>query len=244
VERGSGETLWRQIARALDQDIRARRLQPGDRLPTEAQLATRFAVNRHTVRRALRTLAESGLVRVEQGRGTFVQERVLDYPLGPRTRFSQIVLASDRLPGHQMLGSAVVKADRRVAKNLGLRPGARVIALETLSFIDGRPSGIGTHYFPAARFDGLIDAYQETGSVTQALARCGVADYRRAVTRIGAVMPSAADAHHLRCARNRPLLETESVNVDGDGKPIEFGLARFVSDRVQLVVQSEAQDGA
>ncbi|QBC42426.1 hypothetical protein C1H71_01845 [Iodobacter fluviatilis] len=59
-----------------------------DRLPNETDLATRFAVNRHTIRRALQAIEAQGLVRIEQGRGTFVQEELIDYQLGRRTRFS------------------------------------------------------------------------------------------------------------------------------------------------------------
>ena len=71
--------LWRQIVTALEADIAAGVTPPGARLPTEAQLAARFDVNRHTVRRALDDLSRRGRVRVEQGRGSFVTQDVLDY---------------------------------------------------------------------------------------------------------------------------------------------------------------------
>ncbi|HTN11112.1 MAG TPA: GntR family transcriptional regulator [Acetobacteraceae bacterium] len=76
--REDGVALWRQIANALEAEIAAATLAPGARLPTEAQLAARFAVNRHTVRRALEEMSRNGLIRVEQGRGSFVAEDVLD----------------------------------------------------------------------------------------------------------------------------------------------------------------------
>ena len=51
-------------------------------------LSERFGVNRHTVRRAISTLVEQGLLRVEQGRGTFVAEDVVEFVVGERTRFT------------------------------------------------------------------------------------------------------------------------------------------------------------
>src|SRR3954462_1711093 len=87
LARGQGVALWRQIAGSLETEIAGGGLSPGARLPTEAGLTAPYGVNSHTVRRAMQELENRGLVRIEQGRGSFVAEDVLDYPVGPRTRF-------------------------------------------------------------------------------------------------------------------------------------------------------------
>jgi GntR family phosphonate transport system transcriptional regulator len=84
VSRQEGVALWRQIASRLQRDIGAGVYQPGGRLPTEAELSQQFRVNRHTVRRALEELSRGGMVRVEQGRGSFVAEDVLEYAVEAR----------------------------------------------------------------------------------------------------------------------------------------------------------------
>src|SRR6185437_10116122 len=84
--RGGGIALWRRIAGTLEKEIASGILAAGMQLPTEVGLAGRFGVNRHTVRRALEELSRNGLIRIEQGRGSFVAEDVLDYTVGPRTR--------------------------------------------------------------------------------------------------------------------------------------------------------------
>src|SRR5580704_3210773 len=96
IERGAGVALWRQIEERLQAEIAGGAVMPGARLPTEHDLAARFQVNRHTVRRALAGLVQRGLVRVEQGRGAFVQEDVIDYALGKRTRFTENILRHRR----------------------------------------------------------------------------------------------------------------------------------------------------
>ena len=53
--------LWRAIATTLGAEIAAGQYQPGDKLPTEAALAARFGVNRHTLRHALTDLAAQGM---------------------------------------------------------------------------------------------------------------------------------------------------------------------------------------
>ena len=94
-----GVTRWRQIAETLSEDVAEARFADG-RLPTEPELATRFGVNRHTVRRAVGVLADQGLVRVEQGRGTFVASGHIDYLVGRRTRFSANLQREGYAPWH------------------------------------------------------------------------------------------------------------------------------------------------
>jgi GntR family phosphonate transport system transcriptional regulator len=96
---------------------------------------------------------------------------------------------------------------------------------------------LASHHFPAARFPGLLAALRETPTITEALARAGVSDYRRQVTRVTARMPLPHEAQLLQLARNRPLLVTENVNVDQNGAVVEFGISRYPTPRVQIVFE-------
>jgi GntR family phosphonate transport system transcriptional regulator len=239
LARGQGVALWRQIATAIEHDIAAGRgASPGDRLPTEAALSARFGVNRHTVRRAMEELEARGLIRVEQGRGSFVAEDVLDYPLGPRTRFSETIRRQNREPAGRMLRIVETEAEAQVARALGLRRGRPVVVAERLGLANGRPVVVGTHYFPAQRFPGIAALLAEDVSISAALARCGVPDYRRHVTRITARMPTPEEATLLQQSRARPVLVTEAVNVDAAGAPVELSIGRYAAARMQLVVES------
>jgi GntR family phosphonate transport system transcriptional regulator len=236
VARGAGITLWRQIAQALEPEIVA--LPPGTRLPTEAELSARFAVNRHTVRRAVEDLAHRGLIRVEQGRGSFVAEETVDYRLTPRTRFSEAIARDRREPSGRVLRITRTPANEEVAASLRLRRGASLWLIERLGMADGRPVVIGTHYFSAARLPGLGAAVESNGgSITRALAACGVADYTRASTRITARLPTPEESALLDHPRGRPVLTTEVVNVDVAGQPVEFGNSVYPTPRVSLLVE-------
>lgn len=238
LERGGGVSLWRQIASGLAQDIAAGVHAPGARLPTESELAARFSVNRHTLRRAMESLEAEGLVRVEQGRGSFVAEDVLDYPLGPRTRFSEIIRAQNREPAGRLLRLAEVAPEPRIAELLELRRGARVILAERLATADGRPVSLGRHHFPAVRFAGIVAHLRADASITRALAACGVPDYQRRITRITARMPTGEEALALAQSRSRPVLVSEALNVDAEGKPVDATLGCYAAGRAQLVVES------
>ncbi|MEH6753055.1 MAG: phosphonate metabolism transcriptional regulator PhnF [Alphaproteobacteria bacterium] len=238
LSRGSGVALWRQIASQIEEDIAARHFPPGGRLPTEQELATRFEVNRHTLRRAVAALEDKGLVRIEQGRGTFVQGGAIDYAVGRRTRFSENIRRQAREPSGRVIRAEIIPADPMLTRELGLRRGARVVLLETVGMADQVPISIGAHHFPARRFPNLIAAYQENGSITAALSDAGVEDYSRKSTRVTANLPDARETGLLEMPKTRPLLICESINVDQDGAPIEYGRACFVADRVQVSLET------
>jgi GntR family transcriptional regulator, phosphonate transport system regulatory protein len=234
-----GVTRWRQIAEILSREVSDGCFSAG-RLPTEPDLAERFGVNRHTVRRAVGTLVDQGLLRVEQGRGTFVADQHIDYLLGRRTRFSANLQREGREPGHRLISVARGPADAATAQALELEPGAAVLQLEALSDADGVPLSYAIHRFPAERFAVLPAAFAQVHSITEAFAACGIADYTRRLTRLLARLPSEREAGFLDQPTSRPVLQTESVNVDAGGVPIQRTIAVFAGDRVQMVVAPDA----
>jgi GntR family phosphonate transport system transcriptional regulator len=177
------------------------------------------------------------MLRVEQGRGTFVQERVVDYKLGKRTRFSENIQKQSRIPSGEIVRAMVLAADAGVAKNLHIRKGASVVLIETIGKVDGRPISIAAHHFPARRFPEIIEVYKRDLSVTKALAHYGIDDYTRKESRITARLPTVNESRLLELPRSQPVLVTESINIDAEGRVIEYGWARMAADRAQLVVQ-------
>ena len=232
----AGEAKWRQIEQQLSAEIAEGVFPPGEKLPTELELARRFEVNRHTVRQAIAALVDAHAIRVEQGRGTFVQENILDYRLSNRTRFSQNVSRRQQLPRKQMLEAEEVKAGSHVAAALHLKKGSKLIRLFSLSEADGVPVAASESFLPAQRFEGIVEIFTQTGSLTEAFRQFGISDYQRRETRVTAQLPTTRIAALLRQAKNRPVLMTENVDVDMDGTPIEYGTTYFASDRVQLIV--------
>jgi GntR family phosphonate transport system transcriptional regulator len=238
LQRGQGLTAWRQIADALEGEIASGLLPAEVRMPTESQLATRFGVNRHTVRRALAELAAKGLVRAARGSGTFVESRPLAYRIDARTRFSQNVARAGREGEGELIGWTEALAEPAVAASLGLDATALVLGLETRHRADGVVLSTSRSWFPLPRFAGLAEHYRGSGSITQALAASGVPDYLRRSTRIAARAASREEAALLELAPGRAVLQTDSVNVDPDGVPIQATRAVFAADRVEFVVEA------
>jgi GntR family transcriptional regulator, phosphonate transport system regulatory protein len=237
--RGEGVAAWRQIVDGIEADIAGGRIAPGGRLPTEAQLAARFAVNRHTVRRALGVLAARGLVRATQGKGTFVEARPIAYPIGPRMRFSENVSRAGREASSELIGAREIPADAWAAARLGIAEGAPVIEIETRRNADGTPISIGRTVLPLPRFKGFEGHYARTGSITRALAACGVADYTRLSTKITARATSPEEAALLDLTPGRIVLVSDAVNVDEGRAPIQALWGLFPADRVELVIEGD-----
>lgn len=237
--RRSGVAVWRHIADTLAGEIRNRDYAATGKLPSEGELAERFAVNRHTLRQAVGALQTEGLVRVEQGRGMFVQHELLNYALSRRTRFSENLQRQGLLPGKQLLTARSVAAPERVARELKLAKGAAVLMTETVNEADENPVSVAIAYYPAARFDGLLDMLREGLGSSEILKRLGVEDYVRVESRITTQMPSEETARLLKQPVTRPLLCIESIDADMEGHPIKYGETVFCGDRVQLVVAME-----
>jgi GntR family phosphonate transport system transcriptional regulator len=239
VERGGGVAVWRQIEQILTAEIAAHSFGEEGRLPSEVELARRFDVNRHTVRRAMLRLAATGLVSVEPGRGTFVQPGAIDYQIGRRTRFTENLRRNNHTSVGIVLSSMKAKADPVVAKALALRAGTQVYQVESRHDADGVPITYARNWYPAARFADLPEVMARTGGITAALAEFGVADYTRKWSRIGSVLPSSEVARRLQINSQQPVMWVENVDVDVAGVPIKYGITHFAADRVQLMVEHD-----
>jgi GntR family phosphonate transport system transcriptional regulator len=235
IERRSGVSLWRQIADSILQAIVTGDFAENAALPPEVALAERYGVNRHTVRSAISALVQEGVLRAEQGRGTFVLSRKrLSYPIGARTRFSTGLQGQTSERHIVLLSSSVEPASQRVAEGLGLARGAEVIRLETRGEADGRAVSRAAGWFDARRFAGIDKAMAETGSITASLARFGIDDYLRQSTVLSARHADAADLADLDLQPGAIVLVTVAVNVTPDGQPIQFSESRFPAERVEL----------
>jgi GntR family phosphonate transport system transcriptional regulator len=234
----SGVALWRQVADGIERGIADGSFAAGEKLPGENEIAGTYRVNRHTVRRALATLAERGFVRAERGSGTYVEAPRLAYPLRSRTRFSEIVGAGGREPRGQLIAASLESATRDLARQLNLKTGAPLVRLDTLRLADRTPICVGTTWLDAERFGDAGRIYERVRSTTKLLAHYGIRDYRRASTRVTASIVDATDAVRLDLALGRPILVVDKTDVDPDGKPLLTSHARFAAERIEFVVEN------
>ena len=233
-----GITLWRCIADDFEQMIFAGRHDDNERLPGESEVAARYGVNRHTVRRAMAELATRGLVYTERGSGTYVRTDKLNYPIGQRTRFSEIVAAAGHEAEGRLQGHRFEPASEEIAQRLGLAPGDPVSRLEIVRSSDRIPVSAATTWLSAKRFPDAAKSFRRYHSITRMLDHHGVMGYVRKWTRISAAFADAVDAGRLRLAMHRPILVVDSLDVTATGAPVLTTHGRFAADRVALTIEN------
>ncbi len=237
------DPLWLEVTRRIQTMMQEAAMVPSDRLPTETELVARFGVNRHTVRRAFKHLEEKGKIEARQGRGRFVRMPAIQYQIGARPRFSNILADQDLEPSAELLGIGVETAPEAIARALSLRTGSKVVHVERMGLASGNPVSLSSHYLPLGRFPRFIEYYERHHSITRTLQDCGVEDYVRRSTRVTSRLPTSRERSILGVPKHVPLIVTRSCNVDPRGWPIEYGEALMASDRIELEITSPLRSG-
>ncbi len=114
-----------------------------------------------------------------------------------------------------------------------------MIRLETMHNADGYPISIATHWIDAARFPSFAEDYAESGSITAAFKAAGIADYLRKSTVISARHAGPEDLRILKLSPGAIVVTARAVNVDTDGKPIQYSLSRFSADRMEFSIEND-----
>ncbi|WP_439366220.1 phosphonate metabolism transcriptional regulator PhnF [Bradyrhizobium sp. DASA03005] len=224
---------WEFVRSNIEEAIASSRFRPGEKLPNDVELALKYGVNRHTVRYAIRRLEQEGLLRVEQGRGTFVVEHPTPYLLSPQTRLTDNLISQGRLARRKILSASTVPADERLAGYLDLQAGDDVLRIDTLSYQDEIPIVIAHSYFPSKRTPGLLDKFSGTNSISTALRRIGIDDYSQQWVTISARLPFAREARLLEMSTSAPVFVKEGLDCSGR-IPIKFGENVLCAPRISF----------
>lgn len=236
-------TKWAEVAAALEAEIAAGALAEGARLPTEPALMARYGVGRATLRQAVASLQQRGVLRAEQGRGTFVGARRLTYAISRRTSFSRNLAAQGFEPGGELISEHPVAAEAEVAAMLGIAPGRPVIHRHGIGMADGVPVELADVYVPLDRFPDWQEVRARHSTYGATFAALGVAVVQRLHTRIAARMPTQAEAGLLRQAAAAPVFVLTRVDGDEDGRPVLFGRGLWSAERVEFdLTEPDAAD--
>lgn len=227
---------YRQIEQALRERIS--NLQPGARLPSDAELCAEFGVSRMTARNAMQRLAEDGLIAREPGRGSFVAEPPAHRHANRLMTFSQEMRRAGRIPSSTLLTRVIRPASAEEAVSLGIAARQPVVHLRRLRQADREPIALESTVLIEACADAVMTADLARGSLHETLARAGIV-LRRGTSTIAAAIATAEDVRLLGVLVGDPLLVERRVIVDGHGRRIEATESRYPADRYGLVVRFE-----
>lgn len=235
IDRHSGISAWKQIADTISRSIQSGEYDQTGRVPPETVLAERFGVNRHTVRNALASLVEEGLLSRVRGRGTMIEKREkLVFPISRRTRFTEGLAPQAGAIAREVIRSDVRPARKEMAEALHLNEGDLLVYVCMIGFADQQPVSLAATFFPHKRFPHMADFIGRHRSVTKALVEQGVGDYVRVSTDVTGRLATAEEVAHLKLGSGSVVLEAVSVNADLEGVPIQFSRTVFAADRISL----------
>jgi GntR family transcriptional regulator len=215
--------LYEQIKILLTQSLVAGEWKPGEAIPSEFELASRFRVSQGTVRKAVDELASENILMRRQGKGTFVashNEPAYQY------RFLRVIPDDgEKLHPHNLFfGLERGKASDEVARALGVKPGAAVMGFKRLMSFGGRPVILDEIVLAPHQFPGLTLAELEEfrGSVYSFYETVFGVRMIRAEERVRAVAADGMASAHLKVAGGTPLLCVDRIAFTYGDKPVEW----------------------
>ena len=208
-------------------------LSPGDPVPTERDLAERFATSRTTVRKAIAELVADGRLVHTQGRGTFVAEPKL-MQVRQLTSFSQDLTSEGWRPGSIVLDISEVPADAELAVRLRLVRGAPVHRVERLRTAADEPIAHEVAHLPGP-LPGLAVELARHGSLYTTLRESYGVELAVVEDTVETSVADPPQAALLGCDTGQPLLLIHRTGLDTDGTVVEWTRSVFRGDRFRFV---------
>ncbi|MFD4344623.1 myo-inositol degradation transcriptional regulator [Streptomyces coelicoflavus] len=239
VDRGSPVPLYFQLAQQLEASIEHGALTPGSLLGNEIELAARLGLSRPTVRQAIQSLVDKGLLVRRRGVGTQVVHSKVRRPLELSSLFDDLEAAGQR-PATKVLVNTVVPATAEVAAALGVAEESDVHRVERLRLTHGEPMAYMCNYLPPGLLD--LDTGQLEATGLYRLMRAAGITLHSARQTIGARAATDGEAERLGEDAGAPLLTMERTTFDDTGRAVEFGTHTYRPSRYsfefQLLVRS------
>jgi GntR family transcriptional regulator len=235
LDRQSVVPLYFQIRQSLLDQIRSEELKPGDSVPSEQAISAQFGVSRMTVRQALKSLADLGVIYSRRGKGTFVADNKLEKSFRQVLSFTEEMTARGSTASSRLLRFCVEPADEPAAAALRLPVGEKLNSLKRLRLADSVPMGIEWSRIPLRLCPDLQKTLSPSGSlyhtltqhygikiaVTDEVAEAGLADTEQ--------------AQLLHIPRRSPVLLFSRISYVESGKAVEYVVSIYRGDRYKIV---------
>lgn len=219
-------TIVEQASQILRKRIREGVYAPGERLPSESELAEEMGISRTTLRAAMSALVAEGLVVRRQGAGTYVNRRSLEVTthLQKFWSFMQIIENGGRKPSVRQLFAGERPATNDEAQNLEIEPGEMVFVLERLFLADAAPVIHSTNIVPLKLLTRPPQSQKVIASIQDFLRQHAGQEIAYSTSDIRAVLPPPEIAKALRVHDGQPMLRFEDVFFNASGRPVVYGL--------------------
>jgi GntR family transcriptional regulator len=238
VDKSSSEPLYAQIQGIIERDIISGKLKPGHRILSEQEIAAKYEVSRVTARKALDNLVAKALLYRQAGKGTFVAEHALAYGFSAMLSFSRTLRSRGFEVRTEILDQALIPGSTEIARQLRIPPGADLVIVRRLRYVDGVAAAIHTSYFDARIYTPLLQADLATESILEAAERVGQVRMAYSIDSLRAVPVKAADSRILGIRSGAPALELEGIVFDENNIPSRHTRGIYRGDMFRLEVKN------
>jgi len=215
------------------------KVEPGTQLPPEPQLAGELGVSRPTLREALRSLEDEGVVTRSRGSGTFLSHRPrlrnnLDVNFGVTDAIRQAGME----PGQRAAVTSLVPVPEDERERLALEPREQVVVVERIRTADGRPVVATRDVLPVRLLDGRPDVLPmlAEGSLYELMERELGISIHHGVASFAPVRATKALASQLKVSRGSLLLYLQQIDYDVEGRPVLSSHEHHVADAFEFTL--------
>ncbi len=237
VVRSKPVALYYQIEQDLRLRIGRGELKPGDRLPSEPDLAARYRVSRITVRQALARLASEGLVERRQGTGTFVRAEKVAQRTGLLTSFTEEMQYRGLQPMTRILQVGICVPPESVQRALRLAPQDQAFHLTRLRLVNSEALALTEAFLP----ERLVPDLQRTplidGSLYRTLEEVYGFELAEADEEIEAVRATGEERRLLGVAPGAPILQITRTTYLATGDPVEYARVAYKAERFKYYLR-------
>lgn len=234
VDRSSPVPLYFQLSQQLEAAIERGALTPGTLLGNEIELAGRLGLSRPTVRQAIQSLVDKGLLVRRRGVGTQVVHSQVKRPLELSSLYDDLEAAGQR-PETRVLYNTVEPASAEVAARLGVAEGDEVHLVERLRLAHGEPMAYLRNHIPSGLL-ALDTARLEATGLYRLMRGAGIT-LHSARQSVGARAATADEAERLGEIAGAPLLTMQRTTFDDTGRAVEFGSHIYRASRYSFEFQ-------
>jgi len=212
-------------------------MEPGEAIPPERELESRFGVSRMTIREAVDDLVIERLLVRQQGRGTFVQKPKLTHELSTITSWTEQLRSLGYTPRTSLLESEEVVAPERVAFALNLQKGERVFRIRRLRLASEEPITLMANYLPSHLVPDLLEKSRLHESLYETLEKEYGIEPASAADTVESRSSTDEEAKLLKIDPWAPVICVTRISHFEDGRPLELALAVSRADRYQYRVR-------
>lgn len=229
------QPLYKQVEEHLVQLIVEQRWMPGEKLPSEFDLASELQVSQGTIRKALNKLTNDKVLTRRQGVGTFVTDYASNHGL---YRFFPVIADghAPELPKALVLSKQEISPSKTVSDALGLTPTDKVIELVRIRFLNEEPFIFETIFLPSKYFSKLIEMQDVPHTLYHFYQTQFHLTVQKTHDELKAVLADESVANKLAITCGSPLLQSTRITKSLSGKSIEYRVSLCRSDKYHYTV--------